>query len=95
MRKYIKIFFVFIGLFLLLYGTLNTIGLNERYKRGDVNGDDVVNSADARYLGLYILGDPEYQILYGDGDVNLDGIVSQVDAYLLIYSLVGPFTIPE
>ena len=56
--------------------------------RGDVNGDNSVNNADAIYL-LYnvIFGDSAYPVNQ-DCDFNGDGIVSNADAIYLLYHVI-------
>ncbi|MBO4501818.1 MAG: hypothetical protein J5760_06195 [Clostridia bacterium] len=54
---------------------------------GDVNGDGIVNSADAIYLLRYTLFAAEFPINQS-GDVNGDGVTNSADAiYLLRYTL--------
>lgn len=65
---------------------------------GDMNGNDVFDMGDVRYLAIYIASGgthPEYRPLYADGDVNSDGFLNMGDArYLAIYYASGG-TIPE
>lgn len=58
---------------------------------GDMNGDCSLNSADVRYLALYLAGDPLYGTLCGDGDVNNDGRLNSGDVrYLALYLAGNP-----
>ena len=61
------------------------------YILGDINGDAVVNQADAVYLLLSSwYGDEFYPLNAAPGDVNSDGKLDQKDAvYLLLYSWYG------
>ncbi|MBO4663955.1 MAG: dockerin type I repeat-containing protein [Bacteroidaceae bacterium] len=52
---------------------------------GDVNGDGVVNTADAVLLmNLYLSGDPEKQLNPKVCDVNGDGVVNTADAVAIM-----------
>jgi len=58
---------------------------------GDMNDDTNINSADVRYLAMYLAGDPAYQPLHGDGDVNSDGNINSADVrYLALYLAGNP-----
>ena len=67
----------------------------EEILRGDMNGDESVNDADAMYLLRYTLfGETRYPLTQS-GDVNGDGTVSDADAmYLLRYTLFGESRYP-
>lgn len=53
---------------------------------GDMNNDQRLNSADIRYLAMYLNGNPIYMPLYADGDVNSNGTVNSADVrYLAMY----------
>jgi hypothetical protein len=56
---------------------------------GDMNGDGKVNSADVRYLALYLAGDPLYSVLHSDGNVNSDSSVNSGDVRYLALYLAG------
>ena len=56
---------------------------------GDMNGDGRLNSADIRYLAMYLNGDPSYSPIYANGDVNSDGRVNSADVRYLAMYLVG------
>jgi len=57
--------------------------------KGDMNDDTNLNSADIRYLAMYLTGDPRYQPLYSDGDVNSDGRINSADVRYLAMYLTG------
>jgi len=58
---------------------------------GDMNGDGTLNSADVRYLALYLCGNPMYTPLHAPGDVNSDGVVNSGDVrYLGMYLTNDP-----
>ena len=57
---------------------------------GDMNGDGDLNSADARYLMMHMMGAPGYETLHsGDGDVNNDGSLNSADARYLMMHMMG------
>ena len=61
--------------------------------RGDFNGDERINDADAVYL-LFHTFFPETYPLNQDGDVNGDGTVNDADAVYLLYYTFFPETYP-
>ena len=68
----------------VIYGTVEITDV----ARGDVNGDDSVDSDDAIYLLRYTLMSDRYP-MNQDGDMNGDGVVDSDDAiYLLRYTLM-------
>lgn len=56
---------------------------------GDMNGDGIINSADIRYLALYLCGDPDYMPLNDEGDVNNNGELNSADVRYLALNLCG------
>jgi chitodextrinase len=57
---------------------------------GDMNGDGKLNSADVRYLAIYIASGGKEGSLHDDPDVNCDGKVNSADVrYLAIYIASG------
>ena len=61
--------------------------------RGDMNGDNVKNSADAIYLLRHIIMPNMYPI-YQDGDVNGDGEKNSADAIYLLRHIIMPNMYP-
>lgn len=60
-----------------------------RYKRGDVNGDGILNNKDAIYLLKHVVLGSMYPITQ-DADMNGDGVVNNKDAiYLLKHVVLG------
>jgi len=62
---------------------------------GDMNGDGHFNSADVRYIALFICGNPAYIPLHVDGDVNSDGRINAADVrYIAMYLCGDPLYNP-
>lgn len=55
---------------------------------GDINGDDVINVADAVALKKVLAGINE-NIVEADSDVNMDGVINVTDAVILMKFLAG------
>lgn len=63
---------------------------NETTLIGDVNGDGVVTTTDARWILLYIVGKLEDAALdTAIADVNQDGVVTTSDARMILLQIVG------
>ncbi len=72
------------GLGLLYFSTVPDLPKPPALK-GDVNGDNIVNEADAELLtDLYVHGDPEQRLDPETCDVNGDGEVNTTDAVCII-----------
>lgn len=55
---------------------------------GDMDGNEITDVRDIRYLALHIGGNPSYSILHDNGDVNCNGVVNANDVrYLALYLL--------
>jgi len=67
----------------------NGNGNGEWPHTGDINGDGNVNSGDARYIAMYLTGDPLYQDPQDDMDTDCDGDVDDDDSAYLQSHLAG------
>ena len=65
----------------------------QRYIRGDVNDDEVVNSNDAIYLLRYTMNHERYPINQ-PGDMNGDGQTNSNDAIYLLRHVMSPERYP-
>ena len=61
----------------------------EDYKNGDVDGDDVVDLADAVLVINYYVGKPVSTFVQKAADVDGDGVIDLADAVLIINYYVG------
>lgn len=61
----------------------------EDYQNGDVDGDDVVDLADAVLVINYYVGKPVTTFVYKAADVDGDGVIDLADAVLIINYYVG------
>lgn len=59
------------------------------YLEGDVNGDDLLNAADAAYLSRYIKNPDNYPLASTFCDFNEDGFTDHVDAEYLLWELIN------
>jgi len=63
---------------------------------GDVNGDGVVNIADASNIALWVAGEKTFtKEQYARADINGDGIVNSLDANLIANYTVGIITLDQ
>jgi hypothetical protein len=65
---------------------------NKAIKLGDVNGDGVVDSTDARLVLQYALKKIDKLGVFNVADVNGDGRVDTTDADLILKYAVGKIT---
>ena len=66
----------------------------QKYKPGDVNGDDKVTSADAIQLMWSIFKPKDYSVTDQSHDYNKDGKVTSADAIYLMWSVFKPKDYP-
>lgn len=70
----------------IVYG--DTADTQEEIVRGDVNGDNVVNSIDLALLKKYLL-EQEVNIIFKNADMNNDDTLNSIDYALLKKNLLG------
>ena len=68
-------------------------GSKLKYIPGDMNGDEMLNSADAIYLLRHMIMPSLYPIAQS-GDVNGDGVVNSADAIYLLRHIIMPGLYP-
>ena len=73
--------------------TVTDVGSKLEYIRGDMNGDEELNSADAIYLLRHTIMENLYPITQS-GDVNGDGKVNSADAIYLLRHTIMPNLYP-
>lgn len=88
MKRMIKVFSLF-----LIIAMMAVQVLAGSIIRGDMNGDYVVNQADAIYLLRHVMNPNRFQINQS-GDVNGDGFINSNDAIYLSRHIFNPDRYP-